>query len=225
MKKLIVFGLVIAIAASMCISAFAVGGFMSSPSNNKAPVLVEGKNENEDCDSYLTITAYADRDKLTADERQEIEKAYSEIIGTQDLSSLNADIMMIAEDYGISVMCLSVSDLFDLGTTNCDHHDGHGTFTIKLQAETIDNFACLMYFHDNEWHIVEDVTITEDGEYIQFEMEQAAPYAIVVRTEEAPTDEPTPDEQSFPWALVAAAAVTATGLVVFFAVKNRKDEE
>ena len=76
MKKVLMFCLVMVLAFSMSLTVAAVdGGFISSPSNEKAPVLVNYKNESEDCTAELVLCSYADRANLSDEARAAIEEA------------------------------------------------------------------------------------------------------------------------------------------------------
>ena len=58
MKKILCVLVALIMVMGLSVSAFAApGAFVESPSNNKAPELIEGKNESEDCDARLIITA------------------------------------------------------------------------------------------------------------------------------------------------------------------------
>lgn len=219
MKKLIMICLAIAMVASMGISVFATtGGFVSSPSGKTAPTLVDGKNESEDCVAELIITAYGDRDTLSEEARQKLEKAYSDIVGTPDLSSLSSAIAEIAEDMDVEVSDLAVSDLFDISATNCDGHGDHGHFNITLKAETLEKFVCLLHFCDGEWHIVENAEVTHNGEHLEFDEDQLSPFAIVVSTDKAPAD-----PSGSAWIVVVIAiALVAAGVAAYFIFNHKK---
>ena len=222
MKRLIMIGLVIAMVAILSVSAFATaGGFISSPSGNPAPELVNGENESEECVSELIITAYGDRDELNEEARQEIEAAYSEIIGAKDLSDLNSAIKEVAKKYGVDPSTLAVSDLFDISATNCDGHGDHGHFDITLKSDTLKNFVCLLHFYDDEWHIVENAEVTNNGEHLEFDEDQLSPFAIVVSTEDITVNPETPKNYAWVIAPITAAAV-GTGIGLYFFFKNKK---
>ena len=202
------------------ISAFAeLGKFIESPSNNPAPELISAENESEDCVSRLIITAYIDRAELSEEARQKIEKAYTDIIGTQDLSSLNEAIADIAKKAGMDPADLAVSDLFDITGTDCDGHGDHGHFNIKLKAETLENFVCLLHYYDNEWHIVENAEVTNNGEHLEFDEDQLSPFAIVVYTGTAPVE---PDSSNSWLILVIVAAVIVAGGITYGVYKLKK---
>jgi len=194
MKKVLMICLIIVMAMAITVPAFAaVGGFVSSPSKNQAPELIEGKNEDDDCVSKLVITSFADRDKLPADARAKIESAYNQIKGVQYLDQLNNKISDMAEKSGVTVESLSVVDLFDISPTDCDSHSEHGRFNITLEPEILKNFVCLLHYYNGKWNIVEDAKVTGQGTRLEFTEANFSPFAIVVSssTVVAPTEDNT----------------------------------
>ena len=217
MKKIVMFFLAIAMVVSMSISVFATaGGFTSSPSRNPAPELVSGKNESADCVSELVITAYGDRNDLSEEARREFEEAYSEIIGTQDLSTLNSEIKDIAESLGVEVSELAVSDLFCIEDTDCENHGNHGRFNIALKAETLNNFVCLLHYYNGEWLVVEDAEVTENGE-LSFSEKEFSPFAIVVSTGKTPAK--SDNSGLITGIIIAVIVVVVLGVAVFLMIK------
>ena len=153
MKKLIMICMVLVMALTMTVTmtlsaAADLGDFVSSPSGNQAPELIGGENENG---QKVSVTSYSDRNLLSSEARQLLEEAYSKIVGTTDVSTLNGRLAEIAADMGIEVAGLAVSDLFDIspeaGTS--------GNFSITLKAETLKNFVCLLHYHNGQWEVVE----------------------------------------------------------------------
>ena len=60
MKKFVMLCMVVLMLVSLCVPVAATtGGFISSPSNNQAPEMIEA--ENKKCDAEIIITAYASR--------------------------------------------------------------------------------------------------------------------------------------------------------------------
>ncbi len=196
MKKLIMIFMVLALVASMSISVLATaGGFIESPSGKPAPQLVAGANENEECEAQVIITAYSDRDQMTEAARKNIEAAYAIIVGTEDLGSLNPALAEIAENLGVDTSALAVSDLFDVSATECNGHAEHGHFDITLKSDTLKNFACLLKYHNEEWSIVENAEVTNNGEHLEFDEDELTSFAIVVNTgDEAGNGDKQPDD-------------------------------
>lgn len=225
MKRLMIIMLAIVMSALMCVSVCAAtGGFDGSPSGKPAPELVYAANESEDCVAELIITAYGDRHELSEETRLKIEEAYSQILGVQNLASLNEYIAEIANEKGINVEDLAVSDLFDISSTDCDGHIDHGHFDITLKAEALKNFVCLLHYYDEEWHIVENAEVTHNGEHLEFDEDQFSPFAIVVNTGDVVV--PTPEDDSNTGVIVAIIVavllVAAAVAFYFFFYKKKK---
>lgn len=226
MKKVFTLCLTLIMVMTMSITAFAApGAFVESPSGNAAPQLISFSNLNANCTADLTVTSYADRNSLSESDRQKFENAYSTIANTEDLSNLNSGLSKIASDLNVSTSALAVSDLFNVSYSDCDTHDEHGAFTIKLKAETLKNFAALMRYDGSKWVIVEGAKVSADGLYLTFSSEELGPFAIVVNTASSSvvTDSPQTGD-SFPWIYIVAIAVSAIGLVVVAVifVKSKK---
>lgn len=183
MKKIIIVCMVLMMVVSMTVLVFATpGSFVESPSQNPAPELIEGKNTSEGCVAQVIVTAYGDRHELTAEQRQKLEEAYAMIVGTQDVSTLNAQLAPLAAELGINTSNLAVSDLFDISVTNCDDHGNHGAFNIILKADTLNNFVCLLRYTNGAWVIVDGAEVTNEGKYLEFTEDEFCPFAIVVST-------------------------------------------
>lgn len=229
MKKLLVICLSIIMVATMSITAFAApGGFISSPSGKSAPELVEYSNEDENCTAKLKITAYSERDSLSDSLRETFEAAYNSIANTSDLTQLNSELSDIADKLNTSADNFAVSDFFDLNYSDCDLHEEHGKFTIKLKADVLDNFVALMYFNGEEWVIVESAEVSSDNVYLTFASQDLGPFAIVVDTSTngsvtGSTENPQTGD-SFPWIYVVFMGVSVLGLavitIVYFKKKN-----
>lgn len=224
MKKLFLIGAVVIVVMTMCVSAFAnPGSFVASPSLNPAPELVEGTNESKDCEAEIVITAYGNRDQLATDARQAIEGAYADIVGAVDITTLNVDLAAVAEKLGVDASTLAVSDLFDISATNCNKsHEKHGKFDITLKSETLDNFVCLLHFHNGEWHIVDGAEVTNNGEHLEFEADEFSPFAIVVSTEEVVA----PKKNNIGWIIaLSVGGASAVGGGTWFAISYFKKKK
>jgi len=222
MKKFLTSVLVLIMIACVSISAFAdMGGFTESPSKKKAPELVSGSNSSADCTAELIITAYADRNDLSTEHIQAIERAYTLIRGTQNLGTLHHDIALMAYANGVESDALTVSDLFNMHATNCNHHDGHGHFDVVLAPETLENFVCLVYFDGESWHVVESAEVTNNGEHLEFDAEQLGAYAIIVSKE---ATNPIRDEEGGPnvGVIVGVSVASLAVLIVIAALLLKK---
>lgn len=214
MKKIVAIILALVLVFSLSLTAAAeLGGFIESPSNNKAPELVSATNEDEDCEAKLLITAYADRHELSEEVIKKLEEAYGIIVKTDDLTELNAKIADFAKKNGVKVSDLAVSDMFDISAVGCDDHEDHGHFDIALKSDTLKNFVCLIHYYEGKWRVVEDAKVTHDGTHLEFTEDEFSPFAIVVNTGAAGTSPETIDNSNTVW-YVAVMVVCALGLIV-----------
>jgi hypothetical protein len=216
MKKVLAICLMVLLVVSMSINAFAIpGGFVSSPSGNRAPVLVRFEPVDEDCTATLIITIYGDRHTIPEEKRKPFEDAYNEISGSDDLTDLCDDLDDLAATKGLDGKKLAVSDLFDLSSSGCEEHDGHKQYKLTLDVDTLDNFVGLIYRDDNgQWHVVKDAKVV-NGE-LQFTAQGFHPYAIVVDTTEAKTG-----DSNIILICGAVMAVSAAALA-FVLIKGKK---
>ena len=219
MKKALAICLTLLLVLSMSLNALAIpGGFIVSPSGNRAPILVKFEPINEDCTATLIITIYGDRFNIPEAQRKPLEDAYKEIAGADDLAELNEDLKDLASKLGIKSDKLGVSDLFDLSSTGCEEHEGHKEYKLSLDMDTLEHFAGLMYRDgDGKWQLVEDAKVV-DGE-LQFTAQGFHPYAVIVDTTEGKPSK-TGDTNII---LICGAvmAVSAAALVVVL-IKGKK---
>lgn len=220
MKKVLAICLMIVLVVSMSLNAFAApNGFVSSPSGNRAPILIKFEPKDEGCTATIIITPYGEKNRLPANIRDILENAYNDIVNSKDLTNLSADLADLANKKNIDGGKLAISDLFDLSSADCGDHDGHKKFDITLDADALDRFVGLMY-RDSEgkWHLIEDAKVV-NGTHLQFTAEGHYPYAIIVDTTEG-TPSKTGDSDII---LVCAAvmAVSAAALAVVL-VKGKK---
>ena len=227
MKKLVMISLAIIVVLGMSVSAIAAtGGFIVSPSRNQAPELVEVKPSDDNCTAEVVITAYADRDQLSADDRAAIEDAYTKIMGAENIGVLNASIANVAENIGAKVENLAVSDLFDIQTSDCDGHGNHGEVTVTVKAETLTNFVCLIHYYNGEWIVMENAKVSEDGEHLTFGSNTFSPFAIVVNTGSiADVEEPLGEDNvatTVSVSVATGAAVLAAPMAYFMVQFKKK---
>lgn len=220
MKKFFAIILMAVMVFTMTFTAGAApGGFIDSPSFNKAPIIIEYYNSDGECTGVVYVTSYGDRNVLELVERENIEKAYESIRNTTTISSLVPDLADIAEKLNVSPDNLAVSDLFNLSLKDCLNHDEHGYFSIKLQPETVENFVGLMYFEDGQWHVIEDAKV--EGDCLIFTTDVPRALAIVVDVDDSVVDVPITGDV-FSWILVAVMAAAAVGVVVVFISYKKK---
>lgn len=181
MKKVLVVIMALAIMVMCSVSVLAAPtNFISSPSENGAPTIVESSNEDEDCTAIIVITPYSQRKNLSSNSKSKMEKAYKNVTETPDVSKLNEDLEKAAKDQGINGEDLAVSDLFDIDYKDCIEHDDHGKFTIKLSAETLKNFVGFMRYDGEKWILIKDATVS-NGNYLTFTSEDLGTFAVVVK--------------------------------------------
>ena len=156
----------------------------------------------------------ANRDQLSDDKRQALEAAYAEIVGTEDLSTLNKKVKKMANKLGVDVSELAVSDLFDISMTECTDHAKHGKFDIVLNAETLENFVCLLHYYNGEWTVVKNAELSKE-DYLEFSQAEFSPFAIVTYTGEQNIQK---DENALLVGIVVASSATV-GVAVCLGVK------
>ena len=211
MKKITALLLMVAMVLTLSVSAFA--GFVSSPSANLAPDIIDFESQTEGCEAYLKITSYADRGTLTAEQIKILEDAYKQIAGTENSPSLIEALKKIAEAKGLNTDDLSVSDLFFISYENCEPHenDGHKGFKVTLKADTVANLAGLLYFDGETWKTVEILEYDAENGTVTIFVEALGCFAFVVDKYSTPV---TGDSSNaFVWMLVALCSVVSATLV------------
>ena len=223
MKKVLAICLMIVMVVSMSVTSFAApGGFVSSPSGNPAPTVVDFDPSNDNCTGWLVITPYGDREDLSDVLRSLLEKAYKDVVNSDDLTKLNAELAKIAADKNIEGKNLAVSDLFDIHVTGCDFHDGHFGFDITLDADKLSSFVGLLHMNKNgEWELVADAKVVNNNEHLQFSVDSLSPFAIVVDTTIDGGDAPQTGDNSMIYIYVVLMAASALALVTIL-LKNKK---
>ncbi len=219
MKKVLVICCVLLMVMSMGTAVFAAtGSFVSSPTGNMAPTVVECETEDEDCSAELVVTPYSERAELPQTLQDMTKTAYDEIRGTEDLTSLNAGLAELAEEMKIAGANLAVSDLFVLHTEGCDDHEDHEAFDITLASDKLANFVGLMYLNaKGEWVLVEDAKVVND-EHLVFTANAGAPFAIVVEEEGAAQT----GENSRTWLYLAIMAVSAAAMLIVWKASKKQ---
>ena len=207
MKKIAVSLMTVLLVLTMTVSVFAAGNFVSSPSVQAGPSLVNYEFTGE-CPGELLLTPYSVRDTLGADDLALFEGAYDQIKNSDNLAALFPGVK-IPEGKDK----LAVGDPFFLSFVGCDDHNGHNPFTATIKPEVNSNVAGVYVCVNGEWIAVE---YKIDGENIVITSEYYGPYAIVVGTGSVPG---TGD--SFPWGYLVAMVASAVGLVaIAFAFKK-----
>ena len=222
MKKVfsIVLALVLTLALSVSVCA-APGQFVNSPSNNDAPTIISFERNNEECTGELIITPYSQRATLPAELKTLIEKAYSDIASSKDLTTLNKDLADLAAAQKIAGPDLRVSDLFDIRYEGCKDHDETHTFTIVLGAETLHRFVGLLHMNLNgEWELIKNAKVTDNGETLTFTVSDFSPFAIVVDTSDIEGDSPQTGVKNI--AIYGSLMLVSAMAIVVLVVKGKK---
>lgn len=222
MKKIITFVMAVVMVLSMSVTALASnGGFVASPSLNGTPSIEGSENGSADCDAEWVITSYADRGKLSAAQKAEIEKCYDIIKNTENIMSLNAGLASVVGD---SDAKLAVSDLFDLSYHGCDSHEEHGKTDFTLKADTLKNFKALLCYSNGEWKIVEGASV--NGNLLTFSTDTFSIFAIVVDAGTSAGDDVvnTGDSARFLW-YGAIMLVSLVGIAAVVGVKARSSKK
>lgn len=182
MKKVLSICLVLVMAFSFGMTAFAApSGFVSSPSENQAPVVDEFKPADDDCQAKITIISYAERENFPKEYVEALEDAFKELSETDDITELSPSLKDVADKKNIKPGNLLISDLFDVYSEGCDAHENHKEFEITLLADTLKNFVALIQRNpDGTWEVVSNAKVVKNGKAIRFTVDSFSPFAIVV---------------------------------------------
>ncbi len=219
MKKVLVFCCVVLLVMSMSVSALAIpGGFVSSPSSNQAPSIVDFEVADPNCSAQLTVVPFSSREELPVMVLTLIEQAYDSIRDTVDFAELSDELAKLAAKNDIDTKDLAVSDLFTLSAGGCEHHDGHEGYDIKLSSDALKNFVALMYMDDKgEWQIVENARV-EEGDRLVFSMDVLYPLAVVVESEGATQT----GETDRTWLYLSIMAVSAAAMLIVWRTSKKQ---
>lgn len=220
MKKFVVLCLAVVMVLSMSLSTFAVdlGAFIKSPSLNPAPEVIYFDPDDDDCDADIKVTPYSERDTLDEEARKRIEEAYKQIVNDDEENPFTDELKKLAEELGLDLDQLSVSDLFDISAINCDDHDDHKGFTITLKADTLENFLGLMQFDGEKWITLEVIEWDEFAKTVTFHCDELYPIAFIVNND--PNRAPQTGDYSALY--LGIALVAALGLVVVLVSSKKK---
>lgn len=222
MKKFLACFLALVMAFTFSITVFAApGSFVQSPSRNDGPTLVEGDNESEDCTAELVVTPYKDRKELPEKALNAIEEAYKIVSKCKDLTTLSSAFSSFVAGKGLKGVNLAVSDLFDVSYYNCDNHEFHGYFRVKLSADTLKKFVGLLHYHNGEWEFVENARVLEDGETLEFLIKDLSPFAIVVEKEAGTVISPGTGDVDFTLPIIMWVCSAAL-IVICISLKKKK---
>ncbi|MBO5784332.1 MAG: sortase B protein-sorting domain-containing protein [Clostridia bacterium] len=219
MKKVLACILSLILVVALSVSVMATG-FVKSPVLNDAPEIKDFETEVDDpnCHYDLAVTPYEERTDLSAEAKQEIEKAYEEIKANDDLTKLVADLTKVAEDKKIEGENLAVSQLFDISEEECAEHADHGVVTIHLTAD-LKNFVALLHKTDAGWVVVSSAKVT-GTDTITFSVDELSPFAIVVDATQE-NNSSTGDNANLAL-YISLMAVSAVALVVVIVLMKKK---
>ena len=100
---------------SLSATALAVSSsFVSSPSENKAPEIMEFKPSDEECEADLVITPYNEKEELPEVLETMIETAREQITKSNDLTNLNSELKKIADFTVKECEKYAIKDLIEL---------------------------------------------------------------------------------------------------------------
>ena len=233
MKKVLTLCLTILLVITLAIPAMAAtGSFVASPSTTGAPSLESATPDSEDCVAEVLITAFADRANLDEASRQELEEAYNQIVNSDTANAFVTALNQLAETLGMQVSGLSISHLFDIDTTNCATHDGHGGFTITLKIDNADKLLGVLHMgHSTQWEVCDSVVVDKEAGTVTFHANDFSPFALVVDngTTEGPDigDDDDDKKGGNAWwiILIIVVVVVAAGVVAFVLLKKKNGGE
>lgn len=134
--------------------------------------------KNEEQDKYRAL-GYSKRSSLTSKQKREFTKCYNDVKKHTDLTELTEDIADIAEEQGLEVSDLAVSDIF---YSVLPKNKESGT-RVRVKAPNLDKFVALLCYSNGEWSVVKDAKVNANGKLV-FKTKKAAAYAIVIDTTE-----------------------------------------
>jgi hypothetical protein len=214
MKKILVFCLTVVMLLNIGMVAFAApNGFMGSPEAKPAPTLISVKLP-DGCDGELIITPFSEKNTLPEDLIKLMDKAYGEIVASNDLSKLNADLAKRAKSMKIEGKNLLVSELFDIRVEGCTVHKDHHDLEIVLSAEALKYFVGLLHMRagDAEWELIKNAKVIKDGTHLAFTVDTLSPFAVVVNKDK--TSPQTQDNSVYVYLMVLCAGALAAATLL-----------
>ena len=183
MKKFMALLLTMVMVLMLSVTAFAAPrSFVSSPSNNPAPIVEGSEALSEDCFGQIKITPYIDRDELDEEALKAIQEAYDQIAGNVNNEKFLKALQEIADKNKMNSEDLSVSDLFYVGYENCDQHieKSHKGFRVTLKVDTIKNLKGILGYYNGEWVVLEIESYDPVNGTVTFIVDKFGPVAFVV---------------------------------------------
>lgn len=223
MKKILAVVFAVIMVVSAGVMAFAQGGFVSSPSVNPAPVIVEVVYDEGSCEPRIVVTPYSERETLDEEREEDMNEAYDEIAANEDLTNLSEALEAVAVEKGIPVENLAISDLFDVTAYHTTDHEYCGTIRITLSAETIKHFVALLHRNkQGNWEVIQDVIVHAGENAIEFSAIDFSPFAVVVDT--SADDLPNTGEALLIPAIAMFVSAISLVVILISIKKNKKQE-
>lgn len=183
----------------------------------------EPEEDVEKHDIDVEVHFYQFIDEIENEEtREQLKEAYEQISTIDDISNLvPGEIEEIAHSLGAETTDLVVRDLFDVSAfMNGEEiaQTGNEYYSFTLKAENLENFVCLLVYHDHEWHVVDNVEVLVKENLLKVITKELSPFAIVVATKFTYTAE----AHGCIWHLYIAITMLVTFVLTQFI--RRKDE-
>lgn len=225
MKKVLAICLTMVLLVSLSVTAFAApSSFVSSPSGNSGPGVVTVEPGDEGCTADVIITPFGDRFDLPEDLRTLFEKAYDELVNTDDLTKLVEGFTALIDDLGIKGKDLVVGDFFFAHAVGCNDHDYHKNCKLTLDADALNRFVGLVRMNkDGKWELVESAKVVNNSQELQFIFESDAPYAIVLDNSAGSLIAPQTGDYAM-MGIVAMVAVLSAATLAFVVLNRKKTE-
>ena len=114
----------------------------------------------EEQDKYKAY-GYSKRSALTAKQKREFTKCYNDVKKHTDLTELTEDIADIAEEQGLDVSDLAVSDIF-YSVLPKDKKSGT---RVRVKAPNLDKFVALLCYSNGQCSVVKDAKVNASLRY------------------------------------------------------------
>ena len=221
MKKSVAIVLTLVFVLALSITSFAYPGmFLDSPSRNEAPTVLDVILP-DGCTSGIVITPYGERDSLTPEQLEAIEKAYEEIKNADNVTELNEEFKKYIENLDIDTDNIAISDLFNIdgiGCENCGEEGAHTGFTVTIETDTTNGFVGMLQYVNGAWVFIDNAKVNPNGT-VTFKVDNFGPVAVAVNSgaQETPTGDITP------WILIALIVVALAGLTII-ALNYKKEK-
>ena len=221
MKKLAMVSVLLLMIVSLSVTVLAApNGFIPSVSGRPDPSLDDFVSSNPTGTEQIIVTPFDEIEELPEELQELFEEAYEAIVNSEQITDLNTALAEVAQAKGVAFDDLAVSDLVDIrlvGGTNTGNNKVE--YTITLNAESLKNFVGLLHMESsNNWELVEDAEVIEDGTKLRFSVDSFSPFAIVV---DGSKEVPKTGDNSKIYVYGALMAASALAFVVVW-VKARK---